>query len=66
MTQRKTRNEKFTKRARIALIKKGWRVNDLASEVGKSRNAVSRTLNGEMRFPHVRELIECTLFTPVD
>lgn len=66
MPHSKSRNEKFTKKVRIKLIERGWNVNDLCRRVGKSRNTVSRTINGCTKFPHARELIECTLFTPVD
>jgi lambda repressor-like predicted transcriptional regulator len=43
---------------KVALLRRGWTVSRLAAQIGRSRQAVSSTINGSTRFPRVRAAIQ--------
>ena len=52
------RHNKFsTTDLKVALLKGGYTVKSLAIELGKSRQAVSSTINGSKRYPRVRQQV---------
>lgn len=54
----RTRHNKFsTTELKVALLRRGLTITTLASQLGRSRQAVSLTINGSDRYPRVRDQI---------
>lgn len=54
----RTRHNKIsTTDLKVALLRRGLSITNLASQLGRSRQAVSLTINGSERFPRVRDQI---------
>lgn len=58
---RTSHNRKPPTEFKIALLKRGMSATELASQIGKSRQAVSGVINGSSRFPKVSAMIEGVL-----
>lgn len=55
---RNPHNKKTPTEFKIALLERGLSVTGLATRLNKSRQAVSGTINGSDRFPHVLAQIQ--------
>jgi len=50
-------DNKFSKAAKISLIKRGLTVTELATELERPRQTVSAVVNGSLRFPRLRRRV---------